>query len=229
MNYSGIGRAGGYPNFSGSMTAKGATFVFTSNKGKRVEQIENGGDCQNPFQFGGIVHSGDLAEFMYGTVASKGNKVKLFKVFKASAAAVAGVIKILDDGRSHKPEVGNIVMVAPATLAGTGTGYAITKVDTLEDGWNITIDSAAVVAKDAILVEATAVGASATMYCKPNCFVASDYAMNIPVNNFGFTQVTYTLGNLNSRNTAYLERMSYVPACVVTALNKSNIAGLFEL
>lgn len=91
-----------------------------------------------------------------------------FEVVGGTATSLQ-VKKSLEHSRA---KVGMVIMVAPDTIDGTGAAVAITAVDTSKPDYDVlthaSLTGAAVAGT--ILVEASAVGADATIKVKPNAF-----------------------------------------------------------
>lgn len=185
----------------------------------------NGGVLQNPYKNGGKFFQGDLCQYELN------GKVTVLKTYVAYAAAAAADVslKLSRDDFKHQPEVGDVLMVAPAALDGKGVASTVVKVDDSKDEyWTVTFDKAlGAVAKDAILVEGASAGASVGMrVTEPNSMLDIDavnkYPTNDPANN-----VIYSIAPV-VHEIAYEARLAPLPACV-KAVNRSRIKGLFEI
>jgi len=144
-----------------------------------------GGVITNPFKGRAKVYAGDLCEYdpdTYGT--SKGQTVKILKYFELAkdvSATTDTTVKFIRDGYHHIPFAGDIVMAAPATFAGTGTGLTITSVipsvEGSQDVWEVTLGAeiGATAKKGDIFVEAAKAGAKTTaLVTKPNAWFDRD-------------------------------------------------------
>lgn len=185
----------------------------------------NGGVLQNPYKNGGKFFQGDLVEYTLD------GKVTVLKTFEVSEQVESSgtQIKIVRNGFRHQPEVGDILMKAPTTLAGTGAAYDIVAVDASnEDYWTVTVSTTlGELKKGDILVEGVESGAGKKMKVQnPNSFLDIDAVMRFPANNV-FDNVIYVIAPV-MHEIAYIDRMSPLPACV-KSLNKSRVTGLFEL
>lgn len=202
-------------------------YVFYNTGGgqKNSWRPTNGGVLQNPYKNGGKFFQGDLAEYTLD------GKVTILKTYEVSAAvgATETTVKIVRDEFRHQPEVGDILMVAPSSLNGTGTAVKVTEIDdSNEEYWSLTIASAlGAVAKGSILVEGSEAGESKKMMVSnPNSFLDIDAVNKFPTNNAS-DNVIYSIAPV-MHEIAYIDRMATLPACV-KAINKSLVAGLFEL
>lgn len=217
--------------YHGGGTWGGGKFVFVKSTDKPAPiRATNGMVIKNPFKYNGMTHQGDFAEY---TVNGEGYLLKVFKAAKA-VGATDTELWILNDGRSHQPEVGNIVMKAPTTLAGTGTAGKINSVEVqTENGkeyfvCGITAASIGTIAIGDILVEAEEAGAGKSLLVKnPNSFLDVDYNFPIGMNVVAAQNIKYTVSPI-LHETAWIERMSYIPAFMNTR-NKSLVTGWFEL
>lgn len=214
---------------SGKNSYPGTKYVFYNIGGgnKNAWRPVNGGVLQNPFKntVYGKFFQGDLCEY---TLDGKVTVLKTFEVAEAVAAA-ATTVKVVRDEFKHVPEVGDILMVAPAALATAGTGVLVTAVDDSADNvWTLTLKAApGAIAKGAILVEAEKEGAGAKMLCdNPNSVLDVDAVLKYPTNNVE-DGVIYNIAPV-MHEIMYIDRMSPLPACV-KAINKSRVDGLFEI
>ena len=198
--------------------------------------VPKGGLIQNVGKYGGKFFQGDLCQY---STDGKCYVLKTFVVAKA-VTALDTTILLKRDEFLHIPNVGDILMKAPSTLAGTGTGVAIgapTATTATIDGktvdvWSITItaNDFGVLAAGDILVEATAVGASKGMLVSnPNTFVDNDIVMNYSpaTGDTDFDGARYVFTPV-LHGIAWKERMSPLPACV-ESVNKSLVPTWFEL
>lgn len=215
----------------------GSRFVFVKLQGVKNELVYPtfGAMLQNPFKFGGKIFAGDL--FEYRTDADGLNpKLYLLKTFEVAAQveAAATTVTIVNDGYRHIPAVGDVLMVAPNAITGTGTAVTVTAVTAGDKVWNVTLSAAlGSIAKGAILVEAAEAGSGKKMLVQTiNAVAPSDYdclydAGTVNGSDYEFNKARYiltpALGGL-----MYTNRMSPMPACV-KALNKCNVNGWFKV
>lgn len=216
----------------------GAKHVFVKLQGVKNELVfpTFGGRVMNPFKGAAKLFAGDLME--YRTDADGLNpEIYLLKVYKVKSTS-GTTVTLYRDRYTHIPFVGDILMVAPATIGGTGTAVTVTAVskgnDGTDDTWVLTTDSALTASKDNILVEADKTGASAKMLVQNINAVAScdyDFLYN-PIadpadddDEFGKVRyfLTPALGGL-----MYKSKMSPVPACC-EVFNQANVNGWFEV
>lgn len=234
----GISNAGVLLQASGSVGGKRHVFVGLTGDHDFIYP-EIGGYIVNPFKGKAKAYAGDLAEYDPTT-----RQIKLLKTYVAAKEATAEGTSILlvRDGYHHIPFVGDIVMVAPSTLTGKGTAVTVTAVRketdaTAGDVWNLTLSGALqVVAKGAVLVEATEVGSNKTsVVTNPNVFFPSDTDFfynpddeEAGTDEFYKARYTINLPLLGHGVKMYEDRMSPMPA-TIKALNKSLWKGWFEI
>jgi len=183
----------------------------------------DGGVLQNPYKNGGKFFQADLTEYTLD------GKVTVLKTFEVYEAATGTSIKIVKNEFRHQPQVGDILMAAPATAAETGAAYAVTAVDdTQDDYWTVTVGTAlGSLAKGDILVEGAAEGAAVLpLVTNPNSMLDIDAVTKFPINNAA-DNVIYSIAPV-MHQIAYEERMSPLPA-YVKEMNVSRIKGLFEI
>lgn len=202
---------------------------------------QTGGVVLNPFKDRGKMYAGDLVEYHWNGngVANKykNAEVILLKVYEVAAtvAAAATTVYVKRDGFRHLPNVGDILMKAPDTLAGTGTAATVTAVkktvNASADVWELTLSAAigALTAGD-ILVEAKEAGAGKTALVQnPNavlpCDVDFKYRAKVDADDDegAVYMITPAL-----HATMYTYLMSPLPPAM-KALNKSRIEGWFEI
>lgn len=222
----------------------GGKHVFVPLQGMKNELVfpTFGAVIANPFRGAAKLFAGDLAEFR--TDANGRNpKYYILKTFEVIAAS-GTTIKVARGGYYHIPFVGDVLMVAPDRIGGTGTAVTVTAVtattatvsSTTYDVWQLTVSSSLNnPAKGTILVEAEEAGSNKPMMVKAiNSVVDSDYDMlEKPSSTFGAENdsnyedaryiVSFALGGL-----MYESKMSVMPQCVKT-LNRSNVNGWFKV
>lgn len=191
-----------------------------------------GGNLANPFKGQAKLYAGDLCEY------SIDGKVKVMKTYLVAKAAEGTEILLVRDGYKHIPFVGDVIMVAPTSITGTGTAVTITGVekttDAGKDVWKVTVSGAlGSVAKDAVLVEAEAAGSGKKMMVKnPNAFLPCDYdfAYDPATSDSDFYGARYNLTPClaNEDTKVIIAKASPMPNCV-KALNKSLVEGWFNL
>lgn len=207
-----------------------SVFVKLSGSKDDLVYVPHGGYLKNPFKSGGKIFAGDLLE--YRTDANGENpELFLLKTFVVAEPSDNATIKVYRDGFRHVPSVGDVLMVAPTSLTGTGTAATVTAVVAEEGVWTLTLSGAlGSVTKDKVLVEAAEAGSSKKMLVtNPNTFAPCDYDIlfNPAANASSFDGARYFLAPV-LHGVAYKSRMSAVPACV-DAKNKSAVNGWFEL
>lgn len=228
----------------------GARNVFVKLQGIKDELVfpTFGGTIVNPFKGPAKFFAGDLFEFRTNDKGVRPD-VYLLKTYEVVSNSTTTVNIIKDEGFRHKPFVGDIVMVAPDTIGGEGTGVSITAVTettvTVSEVeypvWQVTTSaSLGALAKGTILVEAEATGSTNMLVKNINSVAPSD-------GDFFGTPLIASGSNLIQRTGAdaefeaakylyapalgglmYIHKMSPMPKCVLD-LNRSNVNGWFKV
>lgn len=138
-----------------------------------IRQKERSGGKLTPLPaVGTIVRAGSLVG-----LSAPGKDAKILKTFEVAADVLAAAVEVTFPAyASHPvPEVGDILMVAPATATATGTAVTITAVD-LEDGiYTVTLSATlGALTAGAILVQAAEAGASKSIYVVPTGLTEND-------------------------------------------------------
>lgn len=211
----------------------GSKFVFVKMAGKIPQcRVPIGMRVLNPFTNKAKVYQGDLVEYK---IDGTGYLLKLFKLAKAITAQDT-TIYIANDGFSHRPETGNVVMKAPATFATTGAASAISAVTaTTYLGANVytaTIEANALGTASAgdYLVEAVEAGSGKLMLVQnPNAFIAEDFVFEWGQSS-GENDFDGAVYNITPvlHEVAWKDKMTGCPA-FLNAINKSKVTGWFEL
>lgn len=207
-----------------------------------------GGTIANPFKGAAKLFAGDLAELRTDANGLNGKYyiLKTFEVVTASSTTV----KIKRGGFFHKPFVGDLIMVAPDTLGGTGTAAKITAIsegtqagsdDVTYDVYVLTVSyTLGSLGLGTILLEAEPFANAssthetcATMVHTINSVCPCDYDFiydpSLTYNTVGdsnFTDARYNVA-FALGGTMFTKKMSPMPACVL-ALNQSNVNGWFR-
>lgn len=222
----------------------GNRFVFVVLNGNKNELVfpTTGGVVKNPFKAGGKMYAGDLIEYRYNGGTTNGSDEAvclLLKTFEVvgTVEAAGTTVNIRRNGYRHIPEVGNILMKAPDTLAGTGTAATVQSVEKTkvgsDDVWAITLSEAIGTLSDKdVLVEAAEAGADKKMLVQnPNTMCPCDYDFPYTANDLDdeddYDGARYLLTPV-LHGIAYVSRMSPMPKAVL-ARNKSLVTGWFEL
>lgn len=211
--------------------------LVKSGKGGLVYPT-HGGLLVNPFKGHAKIFAGDLFEYTPSIAGNGGSTVKILKTYEVAAAATASTeISLVRDGYHHIPFVGDTIMVAPATINGTGLGVTITAVTKATandaDVYNVTVSSALTVAKGDVIVEAAEAGATVhAMVTKPNAYAPCDYDMifDPPASADEFDAVRYMVTPCLANPDTILKAsaMSPLPDSI-KAMNKSLVDGWFVL
>lgn len=165
--------------------------LFTSGNNFPSPEFEVGGSKPIYYYIGKELPGGfnpDLSAFPKGSVVQTGTPIQVdeatrqakvhvaVKVYEAASSGATSV-KVAKLKGGSVLSAGQNVVVAPATIAGTGTGYAIASVDSTNAAYDVLTLGAALganLAEGAILVEASAAGAGATIKVIPNALTRFD-------------------------------------------------------
>ena len=223
----------------GKLTIGGTRSVFVKLQGGAKNGLvfpTFGGLLANPFLGPAKIFAGDLIEYNPAIGVEGGATVKVLKTYEVMTAVSEGTeIDIVRNGFRHVPFVGDILMVAPDEIDGTGTATTVTAVSvtTNDDGykvWRLTVDTAITADAGAILVEADSDGNP--VVTNPNSYAPADY-------DFRYTPSTSDDDAENARYSIipalanedtilYLSKMSPLPDSV-KALNQCKVEGWFHL
>ena len=220
----------GVTTFQKTSEIGGSRYVFVILGGKQNDNtMPIGGRIKNPFT--GKIFAGDLVEYNIPTDnAEAGATIKVLKTFTVADTVLSDgtEIKIVKNGYTHRPTIGEVIMKAPNTLTGKGAAYAITNVVENDKEYVVTVATTiGALAKGDILVNGASAGPSVQMLVtKPNAIVDCDYDM-IYEPSFAVKGAKYDLTPIY-HGVMWKCRMSALPKCV-EALNKSNVDGWFEI
>lgn len=197
-----------------------------------------GGVLTNPFKGRAKIYAGDLLEYNPGIEDTGGATVKVLKTYEVAKAASTTEVLIKRDGFRHIPFVGDILMVAPSSVSGTGTGVTVTAVEKTKDNtagdvWKLTVSAAVTAAIGAVLVEADKAGAGAkAVVTNPNCYAPCDYDFvydpSSTIDKFDGARYLFTPCLANDSTVLYKAKMSPIPESIL-ALNRSRVQGWFSL
>lgn len=215
--------------YEASRKLRGGKWVWVKDSnGEQRNNVLLGGTILNPKKGFDHLYAAQLVQY---TPAQGCLIFRSFAVKTATAAATDKTIYINGDGFSDAPEVGMIIMKAPATATGTGQSGKVTAVtyDATNEKFTVTLDTAlGSLSVGDILVEATgtAAAASATpLVPKPNTFIEADRDL-MPTEGFGIDgTANYSISTVYNKQ-AWIERMQPLPAYVL-ANNRSLIDGIF--
>lgn len=221
--------------FETARKARGGKWVWVKDSnGESRMNILLGGTIANPNKGFGHLWAAQLMQY------TPGEPILIFRSFKlqADAAANATTIYVNGDGYSDCPEVGQYLMVAPASAATSGAYAKVTAVtyDEVNAKFEVTLAnklSSSKIDEGTILVEADAAAdaalaeptGSAKVLCpKPNIFNEADRDM-LPTEGFGFQNANYSVSGVYNKQ-AWIAKMQPLPDYVL-AYNKSLIDGIF--
>lgn len=235
----GTGVNQGLTIIQGSGTIGGSRSVFVKLQGAKNGFVYPtfGGKLANPFNGPAKIFAGDLFEYNPAIGIEGGATIKVLKTYEVETSVSEGTeVDIVRNGFRHIPFVGDILMVAPDEITGTGTATTVTAVSatTDDDGvkvWRLTIDTAITADAGAILVEADADGNP--IVTNPNSYATADIdvrylATTDESTDYEGARYFYAPALANEDTVLYLNRMSPLPASV-KALNKSKVEGWFNL
>jgi hypothetical protein len=194
----------------------GGTFPVWKN-------IDNEGIEDNGGTF--KVISSFATEYPTGTIIPTGAPVNLaggiltvlptYEVTDIYAATVATVVKVKAAGVAKVPVVGDIVMLAPATVGTTGTAIAITAVALADGKYELTVGTAAfgsgvALAVGDILVGATAAGSGKSILTVPTGLLRREVYIG--------AGATVATGASVFHGNILVDRIPPIPACVKSVL-----------
>ena len=143
---------------------------------EQPDRAESGGMLVNTnLVKGEIISAGTPVAF---DVATK--LAKILKIFKVSATSVVDtntVITVPQVGNLPKLNTGDVIMVVPATIAGTGKAVATGTIDLSIDGVaTITVPTASIdaVTVGTYLAIAESAGSGKALYCQPTSLTIED-------------------------------------------------------
>ena len=222
--------------------------VFVKLQGIKNELVYPtfGGTVMNPFKQPAKMFAGDFCWYKTNAQGVR-PEIYLLKTFECLSAATT-TINVKRDEYRHRPCVGDILMVAPDVVGGTGTGVTVTAVEsttvtvnTVEHKvWALTVSDniASSIENGTVLVEAAEAGSDKKMLVETvNAIIDCDCDFfDVPVIESGKNTVKaaaqqdydsaryfYTPA-LAGR--MYIHKMSPMPKCVLD-LNKCNVNGWF--
>lgn len=221
----------------------GHRHVFVKLQGGNKNELVHptfGCRLMNPFKGNAKFFAGDLVEYR---IDGTGYILKTYEV-AADVLAAATTVYILRDGYRHIPFVGDVLMVAPDTLSGTGKAVTVTAVNatTTTVGttanvpvWELTISAAlGAMSKGAILVEAVEAGNDkAMLVTNPNMLLPWDLDCIFDPASTGvagdddYEKAKYLFTPI-LEGVCYLSKMSPLPDCV-KKLNGSRVTGWFVM
>lgn len=220
--------------FETQKEVRGGKFIWFADSNPSLQKNQLlGGDLLNPKKGFDHFYAGQLGKYVPGGgLSSETAGITIFRAFKPKAAASnSTTIVVTATGYEDAPEVGMIVMKAPASASGTGQSAKITAVvyDKENEKFTLTVDTALTVTTSDIIVEATGTAASASakpLVDKVNMWIEKDTDL-MPTEGFGVINGKHYLSGV-SGCAAYIGRMQPLPAYILSQ-NKSLIDGVFEL
>lgn len=223
----------------GSGVVGGSRSVFVKLQGAKNGLVfpTFGGKLANPFNGPAKIFAGDLFEYNPAIGIEGGATIKVLKTYEVKTAVSDSTeVDIVRNGFRHIPFVGDILMVAPEEIDGTGSPVTVTAVTATTDDsgvkvWRLTLDSSIEAEAGAILVEADSDGNP--IVTNPNSYAPADIDVRYIATtdedaDYEGARYIYTPALANEDTILYINRMSPLPASV-KALNKSKVEGWFHL
>lgn len=223
----------------GNGTIGGSRSVFVKLQGAKNGLVfpTFGGKLANPFNGPAKIFAGDLFEYNPNIGVEGGATIKVLKTYEVKTAVSEGTeVDIVRNGFRHIPYAGDILMVAPDEIDGTGTPTTVTNVEvtTDDDGvkvWRLTVDTAITADEGAILIEADSDGNP--IVTNPNSYAPADVdvryiATTDEDSDYEGARYVYTPALANEDTILYISRMSPLPDSVL-ALNECKVEGWFHL
>lgn len=238
------GEIGGYRN------------VFVNLVGNHNDMVypHIGGKVMNPPKGRAKMFAGDLLEYRPKTGSDKLDpEIYILRTFKV--VSVDGTtVNIERDDFKHKPFVGDVLMVAPTVIGGTGLAVTVTAVSATTatvDGkivnvWALTTSDALTDADGTILVEAVEAGSDKAMMVQTingvfDCdtdFFEDDNTSDVGVTRDGEGNITSVVdADFQKARYQYtpalgglmwIHKMSPMPQCVLD-LNMCNVPGWYHV
>lgn len=223
----------------GSVGGSRSVFVMLKGQGKNELVYPTfGGVLMNPFRGKAKFFAGDLFEYRTNANGVK-PEIYILKTFEV-VNNNGTTINIKRDGYKHKPFAGDVLMVAPDVIGGTGTAVTVNSVTETKitvasasvDVWQVVVSATlGSLATGTVLVEAEEAGSNKAMLVKNiNAVADCDGDMFYEPNtgsddDYDGARYLYTpaLGGL-----MYTSKMSPVPQCVKN-LNACRVNGWFKL
>ena len=196
-----------------------------------------GGILKNPFKGRAKIYAGDLIEYTPNINNTTGAEVKILKFYEAAKEATSSdvTIKIVRDGYSHIPFVGDNIMVGQKDFTTKAKAVSVTRVEksteTGVDVWILTLSETlgVTIKKGDILVEAAGTGASVLpMVTNPNSYADKDMDFPYDVNMEGVDELEYMLTPALAQEDTVIDLVAIgnLPPAVL-ALNKSRVKTWF--
>lgn len=233
--------------FESAKKVRGGKHVWVKDSnGEQRGNVLLGGTILNPNKGLGHLWAGQLVQY---TPSGGCYIFRSFAVHTATSAGTDTTIYLKADGYSDAPEVGQLIMVAPAdvkvatSVADTSTGAVTTTVadytgqsakitaveyDETNGKFKVVIDTAlGSLSVGDILVEANGTAASASakpLVPNPNTFIEADRDL-MPTDAYGITGANYSISTVYNKQ-AWIARMQPLPDYVL-AKNRSYIDGIF--
>ena len=196
-----------------------------------------GGILKNPFKGRAKIYAGDLIEYTPNINNTTGAEVKILKFYEAAKEATSSdvTIKIVRDGYSHIPFVGDNIMVGQKDFTTKAKAVSVTRVEksteTGVDVWILTLSETlgVTIKKGDILVEAAGTGSSVLpMVTNPNSYADKDMDFLYDVNMEGVDELEYMLTPALAQEDTVIDLVAIgnLPPAVL-ALNKSRVKTWF--
>lgn len=207
---------------------RGGKFVWVKDSnGEQRGNVLLGGTILNPNKGFGHLWAAQLVQYTPGVGCLI---FRSFAVHTATSAATDTTLYFKADGLSDAPEVGQLIMKAPASATGTGQSGKITAVeyDAANGKFKVTVDTAlGSLSVGDVIVESNGTAASASakpLVPNPNTFIEADRDL-LPTDGYGFENANYSISTVYNKQ-AWIARMQPLPSWVLSK-NRSYIDGIF--
>ena len=230
----------------------GSRNVFVKLQGIKNELVYPtfGGVIRNPFRVPAKMFAGDLCWYKTDSDGLHPD-IYLLKTYEVISASTTTININKGGGFRHIPAVGQILMKAPDTIGGTGTGVTISAItettvtvsDVQYEVWQLTVSAniASSLSKGDVMVEAAAAGSDKKMLVENvNAIIDCDCDFFGNPEITANTNVTPVSGTDDEFDRAryfytpalaglmYINKMSPMPPCVL-AINTCNVNGWFKM
>lgn len=138
------------------------------------EKIQVGGSIQNSLSEGDLIPAGSPVE-----IDTEAHTAKILRAWEVVSYVDTGTndVAVIENLPNSQPiKAGDIIMAAPSTAAGTGTGTAVISATVVATGTEIefTADALGALSEGDIIVECSEAGATKAAYAIPNALTEND-------------------------------------------------------
>jgi len=207
--------------------------VYNSSSAKFGGQVPVWVRTPKSVESGGLIDKANLAAgeiisaaspFAFNTTTKAAKLLKIFKVKAATVVDTNTTITVYNVGNLPIVHNGDILMVLPSTLAGTGKAVAVSSLDLSvagEASFTVVTANIDAVAAGTYLVQSssTTAGSGKSLYCIPNTFSLEDTIVG-DINTIGLAQGEKYL---------YENTAPWLPAIVAAAIPMLELAHFNEV